>query len=398
SWELGTRAQALLDLNVPNFSVFSSTGLPPSTTVPSNTTQAMAPVFSIAHSVVSALKNTSGPTPLMAGDGAAGDPPSIGVAVLLANWTGQAAMDGLDYAAAAKNQLDYLLEVVPRTSDGAISHRVAQVQLWSDFIFMVPPFLANYGLLTSNTSLITEAYNQIKLYRNYLLDTQAKNLWKHVVLGNNTSDGGNDEGHWSTGNGWAAAGMLRVLATMKNSPFSKSFSSQQKDLASWVKEIHTAMFHNLDSSNIFTNYADQPINNTGMFYDAASTMLIASTVYRFSLLWNDHSQIPNAEKCRQALFATTISNNSFMADAVVSGSPISDLVHFTSDGWLTPVVNPDQFGVQGQQSPESEAFTLELQAAYSEWVAGGSLSGSVRIKAVTWAWIAACVVLGSLLA
>jgi len=61
-------------------------------------------------------------------------------------------------------------------------------------------------------------------------------------------------------------------------------------------------------------------------------------------------------------------------------------------------VNPNQFGVEGQHSPESEAFTLELQAAYSEWVAGGSLSGSVRIEAVTWAWIAACVVLGSLLA
>lgn len=39
--------------------------------------------------------------------------------------------------------------------------------------------------------------------------------------------------------------MLRVIATMKNSPYSKSFSSQQKDLASWVKEIHTAMFANI---------------------------------------------------------------------------------------------------------------------------------------------------------
>jgi hypothetical protein len=57
--------------------------------VPSNTTSAIAPVFSIAHNVVSALKNTTGPTSLVNGDGAAGDPASIGVAVLLANWTGQ---------------------------------------------------------------------------------------------------------------------------------------------------------------------------------------------------------------------------------------------------------------------------------------------------------------------
>ena len=60
-------------------------------------------------------------------DGSAADPASIGVSVLLANWTGQG---GLDYAGAAKDQLDFLLLSVPRTSDGAISHRVSQVQLW----------------------------------------------------------------------------------------------------------------------------------------------------------------------------------------------------------------------------------------------------------------------------
>jgi hypothetical protein len=89
SWELGTRAESLLELNVPNFSVFSSE--PPPTSVPSNTTSAIAPVFSIAHNVVSALKNATGPQGLVNGDGAAGDPASIGVAVLLANWTGQGA-------------------------------------------------------------------------------------------------------------------------------------------------------------------------------------------------------------------------------------------------------------------------------------------------------------------
>ncbi|KAJ7109388.1 Six-hairpin glycosidase-like protein [Mycena epipterygia] len=447
SWELGTRAQALLELNVPNFSVFSSTGLPPPTTVPSNTTSAIAPVFSIAHNVVSALNKTSGPQPLINGDGAAGDPASIGVAVLLANWTGQGTADGLDYAGAARNQLDYLQNVVPHTSDGAISHRVAQVQLWSDSVYMVPPFLAYYGVLTGNTTLITEAYNQIKLYRNYLRDTSAKNLWKHIVLGNDTSDGANDEGHWSTGNGWAAAGMLRVLATMKNSPYSKSFSSQQNDLASWVKEIHSAMFAHIDSTNIFTNYADISINTTGMFYDTASTSLLASTVYRASLLVNDHSHLPNAEKCRQALFASGSSGTSSSsssappqsksssaasskpsssashssgfssassasassasatspaASASATTAPLTNLLHFTDDGWLTPVVNPHQFGVEGQDSPEGEAFVLELQAAYSEWVAGGSVGANAAGRTVPskvgWVWVTGCAVLGSLLA
>jgi len=82
---------------------------------------------------------------------------------------------------------------------------------------MVPPFLAYYGVLSQNQTLLTEAYTQvsratkplsarnlrlmcmgsvkIKLYRNYLSDNTAGGLWKHVLLGKSA----NDEGHWSTG-------------------------------------------------------------------------------------------------------------------------------------------------------------------------------------------------------
>jgi rhamnogalacturonyl hydrolase YesR len=59
---------------------------------------------------------------------------------------------------------------------------------------MVPPFLAYYGVITGNTSAISEAFNQVQLYRNYLLDSSAGGLWKHIVLGS-----GEDLGHWSTG-------------------------------------------------------------------------------------------------------------------------------------------------------------------------------------------------------
>jgi len=60
-------------------------------------------------------------------DGSAADPASIGVCVLIANWT---KAGDLDYAGAAKSQIDYLFTMVPRTSDGAISHRLSQLQLW----------------------------------------------------------------------------------------------------------------------------------------------------------------------------------------------------------------------------------------------------------------------------
>jgi len=76
---------------------------------------------------------------------------------------------------------------VPKTSDGAISHRVSQLQLWyvrvvlltcsektnkkrvlprrSDSVYMVPPFLAYYGLTTNNQSMLQEAYTQVRVLK-----------------------------------------------------------------------------------------------------------------------------------------------------------------------------------------------------------------------------------------
>jgi len=64
---------------------------------------------------------------------------------------------------------------------------------------MVPPFLAYYGVMTENRTLLLEAYNQITLYRKYLCDTSADNRWKHVLLGVEVDGPSNDEGHWTTG-------------------------------------------------------------------------------------------------------------------------------------------------------------------------------------------------------
>ncbi|ETW76346.1 hypothetical protein HETIRDRAFT_65769 [Heterobasidion irregulare TC 32-1] len=362
SWEFGTRAQTLLELDAPPFSVLSPDSLPPPRALNASANASLADVLSIAQNIVSGRAksngNATGPQPLIA-DGSAADPASIGVAVLLANWTGLGRVDGLDYAGAARDELDFLFNDVPKTSDGAFSHRVSQVQLWSDFVYMVPPFLAYYGVLSQNQTLLGEAYTQIKLYRNYLIDNSAGGLWKHVLLG----DSGNDEGHWSTGNAWAAAGMLRVLGTMKNSPYSKSFKNQISDLGQWAFDIQKAMYPHLQSNNLFKNYADS--TDSTNFDDAASTALLAATVYRLSLLTGTHTYLPFAERCRTALFSTNAASATPSAFAATAA-------HFSSDGWLAPVVNPDAYGVQGANSPEGEAFVLQLHSAWRDWVADGA--------------------------
>ncbi|KAF5346964.1 hypothetical protein D9758_010082 [Tetrapyrgos nigripes] len=267
SWEIGTRAQALLTHSNSRYSVYytgddlsaanndssrDGTFLPPPSNDANSDSGDLSTVLEIASSVVGNRSRTngdiSGPQPFMK-DGSAADPASIGVAVLLANWTNAPSPQNTStsYSQAAQDQLDYLLTSVPRSSEGAISHRVAQVQLWSDFVYMVPPFLAYYGVTTGNTTLIDEAYNQISLYRDQLRDGDADGLWKHILLGTGTGAGAppNDEGHWSTGNAWAASGMLRVLSTMQHSPYASSYQHQMGDLQSWVFEIQSAMFGRL---------------------------------------------------------------------------------------------------------------------------------------------------------
>ena len=131
SWEIGTRLETLTEIDFSNASVFSS-GYSTSTTPTAST---LSPVLNIAKTVVNGMSSSQ--TQLVA-DGSAGDPASIGVTVLLGNRT---KATGADWDGAAERQLNALLNLTPRTSEGAISHRTEYVQLWSDFIYMVPPFL-----------------------------------------------------------------------------------------------------------------------------------------------------------------------------------------------------------------------------------------------------------------
>ncbi|KAF7985410.1 hypothetical protein HWV62_5115 [Athelia sp. TMB] len=314
SWEFGTRTQAILELNAPDYSVTSNHSLPPSNSVNASEADSLAAVFQIAHDIVLnrtiSNGNITGPQPLI-NDSSAGDPASIGMAVLLASWTQQYLGDGLDYSGAATDQLNYLFDVVPHTEDGAISHVVKEVELWADSVYMVPPFLAYYGMIYQNQSVLYEAYNQISLYRSYLRDnsTIGGGLWRHVLMGDNQ-----DVGHWSTGNAWAAAGMLRVLGTIRNSQYNSSMLNEQQDLINWISEIHNGMYTNMDANFIFRNYADQPLSATN-FYDASSTALLASTVYRLALFTNVTTYIPYAEKSRLVLGTPAPASSSSSAPA-----------------------------------------------------------------------------------
>ncbi|KIY72983.1 hypothetical protein CYLTODRAFT_417495 [Cylindrobasidium torrendii FP15055 ss-10] len=344
SWELGTAAEALLEFSYPSYSVFNESAFPPSTAVSISTTA--ADVYTIAYDVVS---NMSSDAVTLMQDDAVGDPPSIGVAVLLANWT-QQSYDTAAFGSAASKQLNYLLNDAPRSDAGAISHRAEQVQLWADSVFMVPPFLAYYGALAGGdreVELLNEAYTQISLYRDALLDYDSgSGLWKHIVLGTSV-----DSTHWATGNAWAAAGMTRVLMTMEHTAQADLFASHRSNLTDWIFEVLGSAWEYQTDNGAVRN----TIDNEDSFEDASATALLAAVTYRMAVY--SPYLIENADRAL-----------SYIADSV------------DSDGWLQNTVNPLTFNspsAAGDHSPEGQAFVVLLAAAYRDWLAQNSSSTSV---------------------
>lgn len=118
SWENGTKAQALLEANYPSLSVFSPTPpFPLPSPLPSGD---ISGIIDIAQTTLQNRPDdnvtVNGGATLLE-DGAAGDPPSLGVAVLLANAsTNNQQVNGIGYGDAAREQLNYLLYDVPRVS------------------------------------------------------------------------------------------------------------------------------------------------------------------------------------------------------------------------------------------------------------------------------------------
>ncbi|PCH34536.1 hypothetical protein WOLCODRAFT_106156 [Wolfiporia cocos MD-104 SS10] len=262
---------------------------------------------------------------------------------------------GVTYARAIQEQLEYTLTVVPRTSDGANSHHIEQVQLWADSVYVIPPFLTSAGVLQNNKTLLTEAYMQVSTAFHLLV------LWKHILLGGNDQD----HGFWSTGNGWAAAGALRVLSAIACPQY-----AEMGYIRICLQDLDSYLFH---------NYA----NDSSTFLDVSSTVLLTSTVYRLALIGPVYKHLPLAEKCREALSAngqySPASTTSSAYSSYAVPSPTSQLVsagllHFSPQMWLEPVVDSYDWYLQGGSSPEGQAFVVEMYAPWRDWVEAGAVN------------------------
>jgi rhamnogalacturonyl hydrolase YesR len=144
---------------------------------------------------------------------------------------------------AAERMLEYLLKRAPRRNDGTLYHVANKQQVWVDSMYMAPPFLAAAGEPL-------EAVRQIEGMRRLLWDRE-KNLFSHIW-----DDVKNDFSRkdcWGVGNGWAAAGMTRVIRALP-----EKMAKDRVRLAGYVGDAVAGCLAHQRADGLFHNVVDNP--------------------------------------------------------------------------------------------------------------------------------------------
>ena len=172
-----------------------------------------------------------------------------------AEWSGdreiQQAVDGL---------LEWIRAKAPRNQQGVLYHVFHAPEMWSDGLNAAPPFLAAMGFHD-------EALAQIEGYRQRLWNPDNK-LLSHIW-----DDGDRrmkDASFWGGGNGWAAAGMARVIRSL---PANRR--GDREHLAAFAKEIVDGCLQHQRPDGLFHNVVDQPTT----FVETNLAQMLAYTVY-----------------------------------------------------------------------------------------------------------------------
>ena len=185
---------------------------------------------------------------------------------------------------------------------------------------MLPPFLASVGYFD-------EALQQIDGYWKALYRPQ-KSLLAHIW-----DDGAQSfirEDAWGVGNGWAIAGMARVIDLLP-----ESHLRQRSDLIHRVKTIIDAMLRLQRSDFLFHDVLDHPES----FVDTNAGQMLAYTIFRGVVNgWLESAYRPAAESIYQA------------ASAKVDGY-----------GIVRDVCGSPNFNAPGS-APEGQAFYILMDA------------------------------------
>ena len=253
AWEQGTAAQALLELGETDLVVLFA-----------------------KDAVVNQKKD--GRLGLNEGDAPVCDPCVNGEPVLFAaKVTGDPALQK-----AADRMLEFALFKAPRNRAGIIFHNQIENRIWVDALYMLPPFLAAAGQPV-------EAMKQIAGCRKALQDS-VKKLYSHMW-----DDDRQDferKALWGSGNGWAMAGMARVLRALP-----ATMAAEKAQLVDWIRELVDAALPWRRPDGLFHDVLDEP--NT--FVETNFAQMLAYTLYRgVAGGWMPQSYLATADSLRAA--------------------------------------------------------------------------------------------------
>jgi unsaturated rhamnogalacturonyl hydrolase len=194
-----------------------------------------------------------------------------------AEWSGDAQMQQ-----AVSGLLDWIRKGAPRNAEGILYHVFGAPDMWSDGFNCAPPFLAAMGFQD-------EALAQIEGYWQRLWNPEKKLLAHIWDDGKRQFKDGN---FWGGGNGWAAAGLARVL---RNLPGERS--QDRKRLADFAREIVDGCLQYQRPDGLFHDVVDQPAT----FVETNLAQMLAFAIYEgIAEGWLSLSYRQHADRMRAA--------------------------------------------------------------------------------------------------
>ena len=293
SWEQGVAAHALLECH--QFWERTSPSAPP----PFDFSRFL---YAFAHE--SAVRQ--GPDGrlgvLLNGDGTtdtgAADPASMGEALY---WV-LAGRERTHYrtddvlSGAVNKQFSYILVDCPRASNGLLSHRIDRKEIWSDTVYMLPPFIVAAALSRlSGISQHSMMAGDILRYglRQIVLAAEVlqapSGQWSHIydLEGREFKR----EAWWGVGNGWVCCGIVRTLwmlvRTSEGGPELPNILAGDAELANLVGKCYSillttvrACLTHMRPDGLFHDVMNDPAT----FVETNLSQMLAFAIYRLALL------------------------------------------------------------------------------------------------------------------
>ena len=295
SWEQGVAAQAFLELGETNTAIM------------------------LARDAVQ-RQRTDGRLACMGDSEGVTDPAANGEALFVAaQITREPALQ-----AALDAMLNYLLMIAPRASDGTLYHVTAAKEIWADSMYMAPPFLAVVGQ-------VEEAIRQIQGIKKRLWNS-GKKLYAHIW--NEDQKTLRRAAYWGVGNGWAAAGITRVIRALP-----ESRAKEKQMLVLHLRDLLDGCLSYQRQDGLFHDVVDQP----DTFVETNLAQMLAYSLYRgIAGGWLPSEYKEQADKLRKSVHQKV-----------------------DASGYVQGVCGAPKFDRAGT-APEGQAFFLLMEAAWQE--------------------------------